>query len=231
MSLTIIKEGNKNFQHQDVDYADYGANDITIIFDGDTVKLRSVSGRIVFDKDGYNYSDVTIIDNSTGGGAEVFPNIISLKQRLINLGYPFGGGSDEVVLNSVDWGNINGNIEVQGDLITKFNTKQDTLVSGTNIKTVNGETLLGSGDLTLDLGLVDSVVAGDNITVDNTDPANPIITGENGGVQSVTGSTNIDVDNTDPNNPVVSLIGIIDAGTITISTTNIFNTVFNTKFG
>jgi hypothetical protein len=31
-------------------------------------------------------------------------------------------------------------------------TKQDTLVSGTNIKTVNGNSLLGSGDLTISGG-------------------------------------------------------------------------------
>lgn len=30
---------------------------------------------------------------------------------------------------------------------------QETLVSGTNIKTINGESILGSGDITVDLGL------------------------------------------------------------------------------
>src|SRR5690606_40061034 len=33
---------------------------------------------------------------------------------------------------------------------------QDTLVSGTNIKTVNGNSLLGSGDITLPLGEVNT---------------------------------------------------------------------------
>ena len=133
MSLTIVKEGNKNFQHIDTDYADYGANDITIIFDGNYVKLRSVSGRIIFDKDGYLFSDVTIIDNSTSGGSEVYPNIVTLKQRLINLGYPFLGGA----------------------------------------------TIVPSG------------------------------------IASIQEGTNISVNNTDPNNPVVSVIGVIDGGTIT----------------
>lgn len=32
-------------------------------------------------------------------------------------------------------------------------TKQDPLVSGTNIKTINGQSVLGSGDITLDLSL------------------------------------------------------------------------------
>ena len=35
---------------------------------------------------------------------------------------------------------------------TQINNKQDTLVSGTNIKTVNGESLLGSGDVKIDAG-------------------------------------------------------------------------------
>ena len=38
------------------------------------------------------------------------------------------------------------------DLGTVLDGKQATLVSGTNIKTINGETLLGSGDLTIQSG-------------------------------------------------------------------------------
>ena len=36
-----------------------------------------------------------------------------------------------------------------------LSTKQDTLVSGTNIKTINGNSLLGSGDITIESGSVD----------------------------------------------------------------------------
>lgn len=36
---------------------------------------------------------------------------------------------------------------------TTWNGKQDALVSGTNIKTINGSSVLGSGDLTVDTGL------------------------------------------------------------------------------
>lgn len=82
-----------------------------------------------------------------------------------------GGGSS-------DWGDIGGTITDQADLISAINakvadainngtttvapsqnavfdalaTKQDTLVSGTNIKTVNGNTLLGSGNLVISGG-------------------------------------------------------------------------------
>lgn len=64
----------------------------------------------------------------------------------------------------------------------------------------NGKYLIGS---------VQSVVAGTNITVDDTDPANPVISSTGGGgggtVDSVVAGTGIDVDNTDPANPVVAV--------------------------
>lgn len=53
--------------------------------------------------------------------------------------------------------------------------------------------------------LVRSVVAGSNVTVDNTDPLNPVVsaTVPPSGVESVVAGTNITVDNTDPANPIV----------------------------
>lgn len=47
---------------------------------------------------------------------------------------------------AISWGFINGILSNQTDLQNALNAKQNTLVSGTNIKTVNGTTLLGSGD-------------------------------------------------------------------------------------
>lgn len=65
-------------------------------------------------------------------------------------------------------------------------------------------------------GAVESIVAGTNITVDDTDPANPIVSASGGGgsgtVESVTGTTNrIDVDNTDPDNPIIDIDAAYDA--------------------
>ena len=45
------------------------------------------------------------------------------------------------------WGGITGTLSAQTDLQSALNAKQDTLVSGTNIKTVNGNSLVGSGDI------------------------------------------------------------------------------------
>lgn len=64
-------------------------------------------------------------------------------------------------------------------------------------------------------GQVDSVVAGTDISVDNTDPANPIVSfsGSTGGqVDSVVAGDGIDVDATDPVNPEVSLFLSTDGG-------------------
>jgi hypothetical protein len=63
-------------------------------------------------------------------------------------------------------------------------------------------------------GLVESVVAGDNITVDVTDPANPIISAadEAGIVESVVAGTRVAVDSTDPANPVVSADAAVAPG-------------------
>jgi len=47
------------------------------------------------------------------------------------------------------WGSITGTLSSQTDLQTALNAKQDTLVSATNIKTINGNSILGSGDLTV----------------------------------------------------------------------------------
>jgi hypothetical protein len=52
------------------------------------------------------------------------------------------------VTNAI-WGTIAGTLSNQTDLQTALNSKQDTLVSGTNIKTINSTSLLGSGNISL----------------------------------------------------------------------------------
>jgi len=47
------------------------------------------------------------------------------------------------------WGAITGTLSSQSDLNTALNGKQATLVSGTNIKTINGNSVLGSGNLVI----------------------------------------------------------------------------------
>lgn len=58
------------------------------------------------------------------------------------------------------------------DWIT-FNTKQAPLVSGTNIKTINGSSVLGSGDLTIAAGV--SSVSGTTNRITSTGGSTPVI--------------------------------------------------------
>ena len=48
---------------------------------------------------------------------------------------------------NIEWGDIGGNLSNQTDLTEALGGKQPTLVSGTNIKTINNQSLLGSGNL------------------------------------------------------------------------------------
>ncbi len=64
-------------------------------------------------------------------------------------------------------------------------------------------------------GTVESVVAGDHITVDNTDPQNPVVAAIDY-VESVVAGDRVTVDDTDPQNPIVSA----DAGTFPITHDN-----------
>lgn len=60
------------------------------------------------------------------------------------------------------WGTITGTLTSQTDLNTALNNKQDKLTSGTNIKTINGNSLLGSGNLSV--GNTLSLTTGVNVT-------------------------------------------------------------------
>lgn len=65
-----------------------------------------------------------------------------------------------------------------------LNTKQNTLVSGTNIKTINNEPLLGSGNI--DISMDGNYIAYPSFNIDNnghlimTDGAEGLFTIENG---------------------------------------------------
>jgi len=61
-----------------------------------------------------------------------------------------GGGGG----GSTAWGSITGTLSSQTDLQTALDAKQNTLVSGTSIKTINSTSLLGSGDVAVQPALV-----------------------------------------------------------------------------
>ncbi len=78
---------------------------------------------------------------------------------------------------------------------------------------------------------VESVQAGTGISVDNTDPKNPVVTNE--GVLSVVAGAGVSVDNTDPKNPVVENTGVLSvvAGSnITVNNADPHNPIASVTF-
>lgn len=65
----------------------------------------------------------------------------STNFQMIGIGGSGGGGGSSA------WGGITGTLSDQTDLNSALTGKQATLTSGTNIRTVNGNSLLGSGDI------------------------------------------------------------------------------------
>src|SRR5205823_2630502 len=62
------------------------------------------------------------------------------------------GSGNVTISGSAAWGGITGTLSAQSDLNSAMGAKQPTLVSGTNIKTINGSSVLGSGDLVISGG-------------------------------------------------------------------------------
>ena len=83
-------------------------------------------------------------DNTLGGNSSA-DNIVSSQKAVKDYVDAHSGGSPA-------WGNITGTLSNQADLQLALDGKQATLVSGTNIKTINGNSILGSGDLTVSGG-------------------------------------------------------------------------------
>jgi hypothetical protein len=87
----------------------------------------------------------------------------------------------------------------------------------------------GGGGGFFSRGGIDSLQAGTNITIDNTNPQSPIISAIGGGgggggtVDSVVAGNNIDVDVTDPANPIVSVetLSLADITDITATATEV----------
>jgi len=143
--------------------------------------LPDASGTIALTSDLSSYVPTTRTISTTAplsGGGDLSANRTLSIPKATNLvdGY----------LSATDW--------------TTFNGKQPTLVSGTNIKTVNGTTILGSGDLTISTGITIGTTAITSGTVGR------VLFEGTGNV--VSESANITWDNT---NNIFNVTGLIKA--------------------
>ena len=80
------------------------------------------------------------------------------------------GSGDLTVSSAASWGGITGTLSSQSDLQTALDAKQNTLVSGSSIKTVNNLSILGQGNIPINPRLLGfrgntGSVAGTAITV------------------------------------------------------------------
>lgn len=94
-----------------------------------------------------------VADLNTGGNAAAAiaahntdANAHSDIRNLIS-GLVLTGGTGAAV-----WGQVTGTLADQGDVSNALDTKQALLVSGTNLKTVGGQSLLGPGDIPVATG-------------------------------------------------------------------------------
>lgn len=128
--------------------------------DAAEITLSNLSGTV----DG-NISDITALQEAMltqqGYVTILQSNVTSIFQQL---------SSDSDRMDSIESNIDDIELAISGinDTLTTIqnliNDKQDTLVSGTNIKTINGESILGSGDIVIDSGSSAAV----DVSYDNT---------------------------------------------------------------
>ena len=112
------------------------------------VLIDEGSGTVNTDWNGANYDDIVRIQD--GVWASITPvNGYLVFNKTDEKYYKFGSTGWVEFGGSVVWGNITGTLSDQTDLQAELDAKQDTLVSGTNIRTINGESLLGSTDISI----------------------------------------------------------------------------------
>jgi len=93
---------------------------------------------------------------TTGGTSGQVPTI---SGSSVVWGTPSGGGGGT-------WGSITGTLSAQTDLNAALAAKQTTLVAGTNIKNINGQSPLGSGNIAI-LGS-DSISTNGTVAITDT---------------------------------------------------------------
>jgi len=94
-------------------------------------------------------SPVQSVNGSTGAVTVQETLVSGTNIKTINSTSILGSGDITISGGSTDWGDIGGTLSNQTDLQNALDAKQATLVSGTNIKTVNSTSLLGSGDISI----------------------------------------------------------------------------------
>ena len=94
---------------------------------------------------------VNLIESISVNNTTVSPvnKNVNIPIKTINNESLLGTGNIDTSSGGGTWGNIGGTLSNQTDLQDALDAKQDTLVSGTNIKTINNQSILGSGNISI----------------------------------------------------------------------------------
>ena len=165
-SQSLLGEGN----------IDIGGSDIEVI-------------NCTFNEDGNTFTlekEVTTLPAVLAFGNGGLLYFLTVK---IDLGSDFGGTgyfaslANDGQVSTITVSGLNGKIEKVIDI----STLQDKLVSGTNIKTINGNSILGSGDLTIKASNEATALTNENLNDLTTDGASYYASGSNAVTNKPTG--------------------------------------------
>lgn len=140
-------------------------------------------------------SDVTGLQTELNGlQGQITTNKNTMDLHIADTNNPHSVTKAQVGLGNVD-NTSDLNKPISTATQTALNGKQETLVSGTNIKTINNNSLLGSGDITIDSLPSQTGQSGKFLTTDGTNAswatvdALPSQTGQSGKFLTTNGTT------------------------------------------
>lgn len=117
-----------------------------------------------------------ITTQSINNLSDVFSSMVPTDGQILTYDSTNGWQAEDSNSGSVSsWGDLTGTLSSQTDLQSALDSKQDTLVSGTDIKTINGTSILGAGNVVTP-AYDDSDVLKDADTVSPVTGVNKIIT-------------------------------------------------------
>jgi hypothetical protein len=160
--------------------------------------------------------DIVAIYDSNGNG--IVDNAEKVNNHTVNKDVPSDAKfTDTVVTKTSELTNDSGFLTSETDPvfnaspaktitsndISKWNNKQDKLVSGSNIKTVNGANILGSGNVNIPV----DITAGDNVTIDE----NNVISVDLSGTQDkIDSSHKLNSDLVDDSESAHKFVSVVD---------------------
>jgi hypothetical protein len=169
VKAALIEGSNVSFTYNDANQT------ITIAASGNVLSVNGQTGTVVLDTDDVNegtsnlYFTATRVRDAVLTGlstatyaiisatdsvlsafgklqAQITAILYTLSAHVSNTSNPHNVTKAQVGLGNVD-NTSDANKPISIATQTALNAKQDTLVSGTNIKTINGESVLGSGNI------------------------------------------------------------------------------------